>query len=353
MNIQVSNFLSGIMYGDLITAVIVIFASVVLAKIAYHVINTTIQRLAKKTHTTLDDQVVKAVSRPVFIGFILAGFNTAIYIAVFLEPYLSILEKAFAALWILWGALLAMRLVDTALEWYLTEISEKTRTRFDNRFVPIIRKLVNGFIYAIAIILLLNRLGVEISPMLAGLGIGGLAVALALQETLSNFFSGAYLITEGAIKLGDYIELETGLRGQVQDISWRSCKIKTWADNLVIIPNSKLASSIVTNFHAPSKPLKFIVDCGVSYNSDLEKVEKVTLDVAKQVMKKWKITNFEPVMRYREFGDSNINFKVVLKAPSFGDSYEIMHDFIKALHARFKKEKIEISWPVRKLYMSK
>lgn len=353
MDFQTVSSLAGTGYGGLVAAAVIIAASLVLAKLAYYIVNTTLMKIAKKTKTDLDDQIVTVIKRPVYFGIILAGLNTAIYPVAGLAPYIGILSKAFGVLWIIWGIFMAIRLVDTSLQWYLTVISGQTRTRFDDRFVPILRKLTNGFIYAIGLILILNTFGVEITPLLAGLGIGGLAVALALQETLSNFFSGAYIITEGAIKIGDYIELDNGMRGLVQDINWRSCKIKNWEDNMVIVPNTKLAQSIVTNYYSPEKPLKFIVDCGVGYGSDLEKVEKVTLDVAKKVTTKWNVKNFEPVMRYREFGDSNINFKVVLKAMSYADRYGIMHDFIKALHKRYEKEKIEISWPVTKVHMGK
>lgn len=347
------SFLTGTLYGELIAAGIVLFASVFLAKVVHFIITKYVLRITSRTATTMDDELIKAVGKLFFWGIILAGLNLATYPVSLLAPYMYLISTGFGVIWILWGLFMTMRLIETILRWYVADVSAHGKSGFDDRFMPLIRKILKGFIYAIAIILILNKLGVEITPLVAGLGVGGLAIALALQESLSNFFSGAYVITEGAIRIGDYIELENGIRGEVKDITWRSCKMRTWEDNTVIIPNSKLASSIVTNFYAPSKPLKFLVECGVAYGSNLKEVEKVAIEEAKKIMKKWNVKNYEPVVRFHEFGDSNINFRVVLKALHYSDRYPIIHDFIKALHSRFKKEKIDISWPVRKVYMAK
>jgi small-conductance mechanosensitive channel len=198
-------------------------------------------------------------------------------------------------------------------------------------------------------------LGVEITPLVAGLGVGGIAVALALQSTLSNYFAGIYIAKEKAIKIGDFVQLENGLTGHVYEIGWRTTKIKTPTDNMIVIPNSNLSNMIVTNYHEPAEEMSVSLACGVSYESDLEKVEKVTTDVAKKVLRKMPggVKNFEPVVRYKEFGDSNINFSVILRVKSYSDQFLVIHEFIKELMKAYKKNKIEISYPVRKIYETK
>ena len=182
-----------------------------------------------------------------------------------------------------------------------------------------------------------------------------MAVALALQPTLSNIFAGIHIISDKPINVGDYIELENGISGFVEDIGWRSTRIKTIYNNYVVIPNSKFAESIIINQSLPGQELIIKIECGVDYSSDLEKVEKITLEVAKNIQEKIKgaVKEFKPFMRYHTFGDSNINFSVFLKIRSPIDKLKVAHEFIKALKSRYDKENIEISWPVRKIQMFK
>lgn len=141
-------------------------------------------------------------------------------------------------------------------------------------------------------------------------------MALALRDTLENLFAGFHVLASGQIKVGNYIRLEGGEEGFVEDITWRNTVIRQPSDNLIIVPNSKLSSSIVINFHKPDSELAVIVPVGVSYDSDLEKVEKITIEVAKEVQKEVEgaVPDFEPFIRYTAFGDFSINFNVILRA---------------------------------------
>ena len=201
--------------------------------------------------------------------------------------------------------------------------------------------------------MILNTLNINITPFITSLGIAGLAVGLALQDTLSNFFAGLYILISKKIKPGDYISLDSGIEGYVEDITWRNTTIRQLPNNIVIVPNSKLASSIITNYYLPEKELAVLVQVGVSYNSDLEKVEKVTIEVAKEVMKEVPggVPNFEPFIRYHTFGDFSINFTVILRAQTYVDRYLVTHEFVKRLHKRYKEEGIEIPFPIRTVYL--
>ncbi len=204
-------------------------------------------------------------------------------------------------------------------------------------------------IFCIGILIVLSSLGISITPILATLGVGGLAVALALQETLSNLFSGLTITAARQIRIGDYIKLESGEEGYVTDINWRTTQIKMLPNNIVLVPNSKLAQAIVVNYCIPDKEMSVTVDVGVHYHSDLEKVEKVTSEVAKEVMQEVTggVPGFEPFIRYNTFGDFSIQFTVILRAKEFVDQYLIKHEFIKRLHARYQKEGIVIPYPIQ------
>ena len=162
------------------------------------------------------------------------------------------------------------------------------------------------------------------------------------------------MVTEGQIKEDDYIEMDNGLAGFVVDVGWRSTRIRSRFNNIVIIPNNRLTDGIVTNYSTPTPVLTGIVECGVSYDSDLEQVERVSLEVAGEVIRESELTvkDFEPLVRFAEFGDSNINFRIIFQATDRIASFAIKSDMIKRLHSRFNKEGVEINYPIRKLLLS-
>ncbi|MDI6850930.1 MAG: mechanosensitive ion channel family protein [bacterium] len=211
--------------------------------------------------------------------------------------------------------------------------------------------LISGTFRVIIIILglltALHRMGISIVPILTGLGVGGVAIALALQETLTNFIAGINILFSGVIRVGDYVKLDTGEEGFVEDISWRSTLIRELSNNLIVIPNTKISNAIVKNFSLPQEELSVIIPVTVSYNSDLERVERITIEVAKEVLNEVEggVRNFEPFIRYHTFGDNGIIFSVILRVNHYTDQYLVKHEFIKRLHKRYDSEGIEIPFP--------
>lgn len=211
------------------------------------------------------------------------------------------------------------------------------------------RNVAWGVVATLGLLVVLNGLGLSIAPMLTALGVGGLAVALALQEPLANFFAGIFVTLAGQIRVGDYIRLESGHEGVVTDFSWRSTRVRMLANNLVLVPNAKLAQAIVINHHLPSPDLAVLVEVGVDYASDLRHVERVVAEVGRAVMREVTggVPGFEPFVRFHTFGDSSINFTTILRAQEFVDQFLVKHEFIKRLHARFDQEGIVIPFPIR------
>jgi len=207
-------------------------------------------------------------------------------------------------------------------------------------------------IFLIGILVILNALNVSITPMLTALGVGGIAIALALQDTLSNFFAGVHVLASRQIKPKDYIKLDSGEEGYILDITWRNTIIKNLPNNIIIVPNSKLSTAIITNYNLLENFIKVYIGIGVSYDSDLEQVEKVTLEVANEIMREIPggVPHYEPAIRYHTFADFSINLNVVLLAQEFASQYLIKHEFIKRLHKRYNQEGIVIPYPIRTIY---
>ncbi len=213
----------------------------------------------------------------------------------------------------------------------------------------ILTGISRGVILCIGILVILGTLGISVTPIIASLGITSLAVALALQPTLENFFSGVQLVVDKPFRVGDYIELDSGEQGFVEKIGWRSTWIKMLPNNTVIVPNSVLSKSKLINYFYPEKELSVPVDVGVHYDSDLEHVERVTLEVAREILKthKWGVETYETFVVFHTFDSSSINFTVMLRAQEYFNRFFIKSEFIKALHKRYGEEGIVIPYPIR------
>lgn len=342
-------------YSEYIVALIIIIVSVFVAKVIVVSVQKKLAALTAKTDTILDDLIIKAIGKPIYLGVILAGVFFALQSLTALAAYSQTISMAFTVIYVLFAAFFVTRIVDAILQWYSKEIAAKTKTKADEQFLPIVRRIALAVVYFIALLVLLGQFGINISSLVVVGGIGGLAVAFAFQDTLKEFFAGAYMILDRPIKIGDYIELDSGERGYVQDIGWRSTKLRIYGNNIMIIPNSTISSAKITNYYTKEKKIMFGVECGVGYHEDLEKVEKVAIRVGKNILKKVEggIPDYEPLMRFKEFGDSNINFSVILSVREYINKFKVRHEFIKALKKEFDKQGIEISWPIRKVYMYK
>lgn len=204
-------------------------------------------------------------------------------------------------------------------------------------------------VVGLGLLILMDSLGISITPIIASLGVGSLAVALALQPTLENFFAGVQLVVDKPISVGQFVKLDSGEEGYVHKIGWRSTWVRMLPNNVVVIPNKVLINAKVLNYYYPQQELAVLVQVGVHYDSDLEHVEKVTVEVGQDVMKTVAggVPEFTPFIRYHTFSDFSINFTVILRAKEFVDNYLIKHEFIKRLHKRYAKEGIDIPYPIR------
>ncbi|MCX8035098.1 MAG: mechanosensitive ion channel family protein [Candidatus Dojkabacteria bacterium] len=224
-----------------------------------------------------------------------------------------------------------------------------------NKYPELLFKFIEVAGLVIFLLFVLWYFRIDLTPFLATIGVGGLIAGFALQPTLVNFFAGFNLLSDKPIQIGDFVELpDINLMGIIEDIGWRSTRIRTLPNQIIVIPNSKLIDSIIVNDSKPDPEVAVLVQMGVAYNADLYYVEKVVLEVASQVMKSIPegVDTFEPLVRFHTFGESNINFTVVLRARQYTDRFVLMHEFIKAIKKRFDEEGIEISIPARKLYIA-
>ena len=211
------------------------------------------------------------------------------------------------------------------------------------------RKLLWWIVVVVGAMVALSGLGVEITPVLAALGIGSLAVGLALQPTLTNVFAGFNLSLAQRMRVGDFVRLEGGQEGRIVDIGWRSTEIRSIGDSIVLVPNAKLAEIIVTNYSLPGDEVALPFEVMVASGSDLDQVERVALEEARALQREVEgaVPAHEPHVRYQGFADSAIRLVVILRARSYPDRVTLTHEFLKRLKRRFERERIEVPYPQR------
>ncbi|MDE2970803.1 MAG: mechanosensitive ion channel family protein [Acidobacteriota bacterium] len=226
--------------------------------------------------------------------------------------------------------------------------------RLGQQGVSILRNTLVGVALTVGILVVLDQLGISVAPLLATLGVGALALALALQPTLGNIFAGIQLVAAAQFKVGDFLRVnDAGVEGYVTDIGWRTTTLRTLLDNHVIIPNSQLADSVLTNLHTPDPRVRLSIGVGVHYDTDLEEADRIAREVIREVQEGTEagVSGFAGHIRWREFGDSAITFDAILQAKKPLDRFDLASAFIKRLHRRYDEAGIEIPYPIRNLYL--
>jgi small-conductance mechanosensitive channel len=305
-----------------------------------------LNRIAEKTKWEGNALLIGAFHGMAYWWFGTAGMYVALSDLPVSPRYDSLIDKGTLIVYTLSATVVLSRMLSGLVTLYGRKVGGILMS------TSIFTHLTQVLVYLIGILVLLQSLGISIAPILTALGVGGLAVALALQDTLSNLFAGIHMIASRKIRPGDYVKLEGGQEGYVADITWRYTTIRTLSNNMVIIPNAKLASAVATNYTLPDREISIQVDVGVAYGSDLEKVESVTTETAREVMNEIEggVPGFEPVVRYNKFDDFCIHFTIILRAQEFANQYLVRHEFIKRLQKRYQKEGIEIPSPIRTVH---
>ena len=328
---------------------IIILVSIALGRFCKKWVISKLLDLTSKTKLRFDDVLIRSLKSSVVLWCLLLGIYIALNFVSLPERILALTQKILLVLVLFTAFLFLARFLGDLIQIY----EDKIKGALPG--ASIFKNLIKGFVLVIGFLMILHTIGISITPLITTLGIGGLAVALALQDTLANLFAGLHIVATKKVRPGDYIKIETGEEGYVTDITWRDTTIRQLPNNIVIIPNSKLASAIVTNYYFPERELAVLVQVGVSYDSDLEKVEKVTIEVAKEVMQEVSggVPEFTPFIRYHTFDDFSINFTVILRAKEFVDQYLVKHEFVKRLKKRYDQEGIEIPFPIRTVFLKK
>ena len=303
---------------------------------------------AEKRETKVDDIIIKSLRIPSIYWCIAIGLYIGITVSDLPDKYVFYFSKAIHVI-VIFSITIATANLSGKI---FTNYIQKTELPIPT--TGLAYGILKGTIIVIGILIVLTVLGISITPLLTALGVGGLAVALALQDTLANLFAGIHILVEKSLRVGDFIKLETGQEGYVDDITWRTTRIRMLQNNMVVIPNSRLAQSIVTNYYLPEKRMSLLISIGVSYSSDPEKVEKILVEEAKKAVGEIPglLGEPEPFVRFIPgFGESSLDFTLICQVKEFVDQYLAQHELRKRIFKRFRDEGIEIPFPHRTVYL--
>lgn len=304
-----------------------------------------LKSIADRTSWKGDDVIFGAIRAHIVLWFFMASFYIAAQSVKIASPYNEYLGHIILAILIMSVTLAASKISVGLLDYWARK--EGTNLPSTTIFVNLARIII----ISIGVLVILQSLKISITPFLTALGVGGLAVSLALKDTLSDFFAGLHILLSQKVKPGDFIELDSGERGYVQNITWRHTTLMERTNNIITIPNAKLSAATVKNYDRGDPSFSVRVPLGIAYDSDLEHVKLVTKEVALDVVRNVKGAKKDepPIVRFFEFGDSSINLKVYFRGEHYGDQHSIIDDFIKRIHQRYAQEGIEIPFPIRTL----
>jgi small-conductance mechanosensitive channel len=304
------------------------------------------RRWAAKTETALDDALLNVIRGPSIFWTIALGLYVGIGTSVLPSRMIQVAFLGLHALVILSFTFVAANVASHALR-YAAQRAELPLT-------GLAQGVVKGVVITLGVVVLLGTMGVSITPILTALGVGGLAVALALQDTLSNLFAGIHILMEKSIRVGDVIRLESGEEGTVSDIGWRTTRIRLLPNNEVIIPNNKLAQTRILNYSLPDRTMALLIPISVSYDADLNLAQRLLVEEATRGAGEilGLLPQPAPIVRFIPgFGQSSLDLTLVVHVREFGDQALVQHELRLRILRRFRAEGVEIPYPSRTIYV--
>lgn len=301
-----------------------------------------LRRWGGRTANRMDDIIIPVIATPSVYWCIAIGLYLGIALSEIPEKYVFYTSKTIHVIIILSITVAAANLAGKIFRDYIRRSSLPVPT------TGLAYGIMHGSILIIGILVVLSVLGISIAPLITALGVGGLAVALALQDTLSNLFAGIHILVEKSVRVGDFIRLENGLEGYIEDITWRTTRIRMPANNMIVIPNNKLSQSIVTNYNLPEKRLLAQIQVSVGYETDPDKIEAVLLDEARKAAAELEFILPDPapvVQLSPGFGEASLEFTLSVQVREFSDQAPAQHELRKRVLKRLRREGIMMPFP--------
>lgn len=331
-------------------ALFLLLTFIVIAKLFLLFTKIFVRRITQKTKFEWDDKLLDLIEKPIAVVIVLIGIKIALVPLNIVGEYKDWISSFIITLIIIAVAYSINLIMHLVLEIWGKNFAKKTKTKIDEELLPLIHKTLSVLIILIASLFILKEWGINIGPLLASLGIAGIAIGLALQPTLSNIFAGIALIADKNFKRGDIVEVD-GLNGTIHDVGLRTTRIKTLDNDMVTFPNNNLANMRIINHLQPDTTARIHIPIGVAYGSDIDKVKKiiyVAIDKNKKILQEPK-----PQVLFAEMGSFALNFNVYCWINDFNLRWEVKDELLSEIYNSLKKNKVDIPFPTTTVYLKK
>jgi small-conductance mechanosensitive channel len=329
-----------------IVPLLVLLGCLIILLILRRIVFYLLHRWAKKTQNDLDELIIGFLKTPSLYGCLAIALYGGVAFAELPLKAVTPINKTIHVIVIFSLTIAAANLVGGLFRRYIHKSQLPLPT------TGLAYGIIKGSVFIIGFLIILAALGVSITPLLTALGVGGLAVALALRDTLANLFAGVHILLEKSIRIGDFIRLESSQEGTVEDITWRTTRIRMLLNNMVVIPNKRLADSVVINYHLPEKKMSLSIPVSVSYAADPARVEEILRhEMNKAVLEIPGLAGEGEVRLIPGFGESSLDFTLVCPIREITEQFSVQHELRKRIFKRFKEEGIVIPFPHRTVYL--
>jgi len=312
-------------------------------KLLGFILQKVVPIFTSRTKTDLDDEILRRASKPITLIGLFVGLRFAIGEFNIAEGIETTLEGVFLTLIIIASSILIYYILDAIIIIGFTEFGKKSKVKINESLVQFFHSILKIIVYIAAFLVILQSWGIEIGPLLAGIGVAGIAIAFALQSTLANIFGGISMLLDKSIQVGDVVKLGADTSGKILRINLRSTKVLTFDNELIIVPNAKLAEGNIQNIALPEPTARVVIPFGVAYGTDINKVKKIILAEIK------KIENFiedpEPSVKFLNMGDSTLDFKAYFYVNSYKVKLGAVDEANTRIYNALNKAKIEIPFP--------
>lgn len=337
--------------NDYLRAGAILIGLFIVLRVIFYGIQKLIVKLTSKTKTDVDDLLVKRTSKPITFLILLGGIRIALEELPITESLQDILHKVIFSFIILFVSILVYVVIDVIILRAWKNFTKKTKSDIDDNLVNLTHSFLKIVLVVFILLYTLDYWGVQIGPFLAGAGIAGIAIAFALQSSLSNIFGGISIILDKTVKVGDLIYLDNETRGEVISVGLRSTRIKNFDNEIVIVPNGIIANSKVQNIALPEPKVRVVVPFGVAYGSDVDKVKKLVLKEIKKV--KDIVNEPEPHVKFLEMASSSLNFNAYFYINSFENRLGAKDEANTLIYNALNKAGISIPFPQMDVYLKK
>jgi len=330
--------------GDWLISAAIVFATIIIAKLVYWVLRNIIKKITIKTKSTLDDILLESLQQPIVFAMSVFGIWLALDYLIFSPMVDKIIYKAYFFLIIINITWLIARIVSSLIDEYLVPLVEKSESDLDDQLLPVVRKTLNILIWSIGVIIALNNIGFNVGAVLAGMGIGGLALAMAAKDTVSNLFGGIMIFTDKPFIIRDRVKID-GYDGIVEEIGIRSTRLRTLAGRIVTIPNAKFTDGIVENLSSePTR--KVVLNLGLTYDTSPEKME-LAMKLLKDINDANPRVRENPIISFNAFGDFSLGIIFIYYILKGEDILSVQSEMNLEILKQFNKHGLNFAFPTQ------